>query len=76
MPTGNNMRVERVTRFWSIRTVASSIGVHPNTLARWERGEAEPSANGLLKLAHLYGVTPDYLMGYAADKHSTAMVPA
>lgn len=58
-----NMRAERVRRGLSIEEVAKSVGMHPNTLNRWEHGEADPLAINLVNLAQLYGCTPEYLLG-------------
>lgn len=69
----NNMRLERVTRFLTINEVADQIGVHPNAIGRWERGEAEPTSSNLIALAHLYGCTPDWLLGLTNDRSSTAI---
>ena len=52
----------------SMRPVRSTVtsqlmGLHPDMLRRYERGEAEPSMDALYKIADYYGVSTDYLMG-------------
>ena len=69
----NNMRLERVKRFLTLDQVARGIGVHKNTLARWERGEAEPTAGNLVELAKYYGTSADYLLGCTTDCNATAV---
>lgn len=68
-----NMRAERVRLGLSSKEVSDKIGVHENALLKWERDEAEPLGDNLLRLSHLYGCTPDYLMGYTDDRHGFAV---
>lgn len=45
-------------------TVTSQLmGLHPDMLRRYERGEAEPSMEALQKIADYYEVSTDYLIG-------------
>ena len=45
------------------KTVAEAINVKQNTLSQFENGTARPSYEVLVKLADLYDVTTDYLLG-------------
>lgn len=38
-------------------------GLSKNIIGRYERGECEPSASSLEKIADFFGVTTDYLLG-------------
>lgn len=38
------LRFEREQREWTLARMAEVIGVHWNTVARWERGDMTPSA--------------------------------
>ena len=69
----SNMKAERARNGLSAELVAERIGVHKNTLLRWEADEAEPLASALLRLAHLYGCTAEYLMGFTDDPHGVAI---
>jgi transcriptional regulator with XRE-family HTH domain len=40
---GTWLKVERMAREWTQAQMAETIGVTPNTVARWERGEVTPS---------------------------------
>jgi len=42
----------------SVGQAAEALGVHRNTITRWESGERIPSAVDLLNLVHLYKLTP------------------
>ncbi len=56
------LREARVSSGYSAEEAAKIIGVHPNTLLLWERGETEPLAQSLLKLSKLYQKSPDELL--------------
>ena len=42
--------------------VAEALGVSRQAVSKWENGTADPSTSNLLKLAKLYGVTPEELI--------------
>ena len=44
-------------------TVSELLGIHKNTLYRYERGDTFPTVEILIKLADLYGSTLDALVG-------------
>lgn len=50
----------------SQRDLADRAGVHNTTLGKWERNEAIPAADALLRLASILGTTSEYLLGYEA----------
>jgi transcriptional regulator with XRE-family HTH domain len=41
---------QRTSQVLSQKEAAGRIGVHPGTLAKWERGEREPSREFLLRV--------------------------
>lgn len=45
------------------KEVADRLGVNPSAVTRWESGEKRPDLVNLVKLADLYNVSIDYLMG-------------
>ena len=42
--------------------LARILGVSPSAVGMYEQGRREPSAAGLVALAHVFGVTTDYLL--------------
>lgn len=58
--------------------LASAIGMHSNTVARWERGELVPRGTSLSKLAQALDTTTGYLLGETDDpaKPATVRAPA
>lgn len=47
--------------------VARALGVTPQAVSQWERGEAVPEHSKLLPLAKLYGIEPGWLLGEPGD---------
>lgn len=47
----------------SQQSFADFFGVAQSTVGSWESGSREPDFNTLLKLADLFGVSTDYLLG-------------
>lgn len=47
----------------SQKYVAISLGVSAPTVSMWESGAKEPTRENLIKLADLFGVSVDYLLG-------------
>ena len=42
--------------------VAEAMGVSRQAVSKWENGTAEPATSNLLKLAKLYGISPEELI--------------
>ncbi len=51
----------------SQQQVADKIGINQKTYSNYENGQAEPSIEKLIKLARLFGVSVDTLIGNDAD---------
>ena len=47
----------------SQKYVAVMLGVSPSAISQWEKGTTYPSSENLAKLAEIYGVSIDHLMG-------------
>jgi len=47
--------------------LAKKIGIHANVVGRYERGEAKPSIEQVLKIADVFDVSMDYLTGIIDD---------
>lgn len=48
--------------------LAKKINVSQATVSGWENGTFEPSGEALYRLATLFGVSIDYLLGYSDNK--------
>lgn len=51
----------------SQKYVALTLGIAAPSVANWERGKTNPSHENIVKLADLYGVSTDYLLGRTED---------
>jgi len=58
-----NMAICRKEAGMSQRDVCNLIGCAPQTYSGYEKGKHEPTTETLVRLAHLYNVTLDYLIG-------------
>lgn len=69
----SNIRAERARKGISLEKAGKAIGVSANTFQSWEKGEKEPRATNLMKLAIFFDCTPDYLLGYTNDRNGSAI---
>lgn len=57
------IRVARVQQGLTLDEASKALGVHLNTLARYERGEHQVPMDVLARMADLYGLSMDELAG-------------
>ncbi len=60
---GKNIKALRTRRGITQETLAVRLGVAPQSVSKWERGEGYPDITFLIPLAEYFGVTLDILMG-------------
>ena len=53
----------RLEKGYTQKQLATLIGYDQSMIARWEKGSSEPTASAIKKLALLFSVTADYLLG-------------
>ena len=59
----NRLKECRENMRLSQKYIAITLGVKPPSVSNWERGTTNPTQENMIKLADLYGVSVDYLMG-------------
>lgn len=59
----NRFKLARLNSGIQQKAAASELGVSVQSISYWESGTRAPSKENLLKLAEMYGVTTDYLLG-------------
>ncbi len=59
---GEVLKEHRMRSSMTQEFVAEALGVSRQAVSKWENGTADPSTSNLLKLAKLYGVTPEELI--------------
>ncbi|WP_271751536.1 helix-turn-helix transcriptional regulator [Cohnella sp. JJ-181] len=72
-----NLEKERVKRDWTQEHLADLVGVARSTYANWESGKREPDLTTIEKLADIFEVSVDYLLGrdlYATPKNHDSSV--
>ena len=58
----------RQERDLSQKSLVKEMGIALNTYVRYERGEREPDASALVRIADFYGVSIDYLVGRSEER--------
>ena len=56
----------------SQKYVAITLGISSPSVANWERGKTNPTKENIVRLADLYGVSVDYLLGRTDDVNGIA----
>lgn len=51
--------------------LARQLNVGQNTISNWETGKTEPDTSSLQKMATIFGVSIDYILGHIAPKASS-----
>lgn len=64
---GARIRYLRVTNNMLQRELAEKINVNNNTLSQYESGKRIPSDEIKLRIANIFGVSMDYLLGMSND---------
>ena len=65
----NKFRTARQLKKLKVIEAAELLGISQPTLSAWETGNKVPSVEGLEKMADLYGVTTDFLLGRIDSEH-------
>ena len=59
---GEVLKEQRTRCSMTQEFVAEAMGVSRQAVSKWENGTADPSTSNLLKLAKLYGISPEELL--------------
>ena len=59
---GDILKTQRTQCQMTQEFVAESLGVSRQAVSKWENGTSDPSTTNLLKLAKLYGISPEELI--------------
>ena len=57
----------RLEKGMTQQQVASLLNIKQQSYTRYENGTGEPSLNTVIKLAQIFGVSSDYLLGISHD---------
>ena len=64
---GDTLRELRLSKKLTQEETAKIIGVARGTYTHYELNKREPDNDTLLKIANLFGVTTDYLLGHTSS---------
>lgn len=67
MSLGDRLRISREKKGWSQVYVSKILDITSQTISNYERNERDPDSSTLNKLAELYDVSADYLLGRTDD---------
>ena len=70
----NRFKVARLNKGIPQKIAASEVGVSVQSMSYWETGTRAPSRENLLKMAEMYGVTTDYLLGKDVEEIPSQVV--
>ena len=59
----NQIKILRKSNNFTQSDLANHLNITQQAVAKWEKGVSEPDSSSLSKLADLFGVTTDYLLG-------------
>ena len=65
---GERLRELRTEHEYTQDTLGEKFGVSPKTIGSWERGTREPPMDVISKMASLFDVSTDYLLGLSANR--------
>lgn len=63
MEFSKRLKEIRIENGFTQQKIAEELGIKQQSYARYELGNGEPSLLTLIKIAKIFGVTTDYLLG-------------
>lgn len=63
MEFSKRLKEIRIENGFTQQKIAEELGIKQQSYARYELGSGEPSLLTLIKIAKIFGVTTDYLLG-------------
>ena len=71
----NNLKAARKAKKLTQIEVANAIGLSQSSYSYWENNDAKIESSALSKLADMFGVTVDYLIGASDNPQNSISVP-
>lgn len=70
---GDSIKYLRSQLGWSQKKLAEELNLSQQAIGKWETGLSEPDSETLSKLATIFDVSVDYLLGRTDDKNGIAL---
>lgn len=67
---GERVRLLRKERRWTQAALAEKLNVSPQVVSNWERRYTDPDHDDLARLAEVFDVSADYVLGRSKDRKS------
>lgn len=67
---GDKIKTLRLKRNFSQKDLAQKIGVDVSMIGLYENGFRKPSLQTLIRIAYVFGVSTDYLLGVEPPSHA------
>jgi len=65
-----NVRAYRLKRKWTQQELAEALEVSVGAVSKWESGVSRPELETLMRLAELFGVSTDALLGFESGRQN------
>jgi len=75
MDFAENLKYLRHAHQFTQKELAYRLGLSANCICEWEKGRSEPSLETIRKLAELFEVSTDYLLGLEDDFGAKVAAP-
>lgn len=72
---GNRIRECRKSQHLTQETLAAILHVHQTAISQWEKGKTEPDMSNILKMAEMFSVSAEYLMGATEGRTTQDSAP-
>lgn len=69
MTLNENIKSLRLARNLSQVDLAKALGVTKQSVSNWENNNIQPSIDMLIRLAHFFSVSTDYILGLNQSKY-------
>ncbi|TGK06548.1 XRE family transcriptional regulator [Leptospira fletcheri] len=64
----------RIQKGFSQEELAALVGLHKNHIGRYERGDSQPTADKIRKLADVLSVSGDFLLGNTTEDQAKVQI--
>lgn len=76
MEISEKIKLLRAQKGLTLEQVGDYVGVSKATVLKWENGAIQNMRRDkIIKLAHVLGVTPEYLLGWETERPATVRIP-
>ena len=71
---GERLKVLRINKKLTLQQLADLVGTHKGNLSSYESNKYEPSAQTIIMLSNIFGVTTDWILKGSAEQDSNVSI--